>query len=100
MQTLMDSTEGAYRVVTTDSSYLVDLDRMVIRRVPRTEDVDGSLLRRDDELVTLLQTVECSVGAPMLLLVDLHVLGVPFTTRTTTPVTSIDRVPSPGEQTR
>lgn len=100
MDTLMDSTDGAYRVVTTDSSYLVDLDRMVIRRTPRSQDPDGTLLRRDDELVALLQIVECSVGALMRLLVDLHVLGAPFTARTTTPVCSIDRVPSPGEQAR
>lgn len=96
----MDGTDGANLVVTTDSSYLVDLDRMVVRRTQRSQDPDGSHLRRDDELVTLLQIVEWSVGAPMRLLVDLHVLGVPFTARTLTPVATIDRVPSPGEQAR
>ena len=98
METLMDSTDGRYRVTTADSSYLIDLDRMVIRRAPRSEDVDGALLRRDDELVTLLHIFQCSVGQSMQLLVDLHVLGIPYTARTTTPVKTIDRIPSPGEQ--
>lgn len=98
MESLMDSTTGAYRVTTSASTYLIDLDRMVIRRSPRTENPDGSLLRRDEELITLLRLAECTVGRQMLLYIDLHVLGVPYTARGSTPVVSITRVPSPGEQ--
>ena len=59
-------------------------------------DPDGALLRRDDELITLLGISECTVGRPMLMHIDLHVVGVAFTTRGSTPVVSIEQVPSPG----
>jgi hypothetical protein len=92
----MDSIGGRYEVTTASSSYLIDLDRQVIRRLPRTGSPEGSLLRRDDELVTLLQIVECSIGRRMILLIDLHVAGVPFTTRVSTEVVAIEVVSSPG----
>lgn len=96
MQTLMDAVAGAYRVVTVASTYLIDLDRAVIRREPRTGHPEGALLRRDEELVTLLEIIECSVDRPMTLLLDLHVLGVPYTARYATRVVSIEQVASPG----
>lgn len=92
----MDSVGGRYEVTTASSSYVIDLDRQVIRRLPRTGNPEGSLLRRDDELVTLLQIVECSIGRRMILLIDLHVAGVPFTTRVSTEVVTIEVVSSPG----
>ncbi|WP_134542250.1 hypothetical protein [Terrimesophilobacter mesophilus] len=92
----MDSIGGRYEVTTASSSYLIDLDRQVIRRLPRTGSPEGSLLRRDDELITLLEVIECSVGRRMILLLDLHVFGVPFTARFATQVLSIDPVASPG----
>ena len=84
METLKEGTDSRYHVITADSSYLIDLDRMVIRLAPRTENADGALLRRNDELVTLLQIVRNSVGQSMQIIVDLHVLGIPRTARTTT----------------
>lgn len=98
MQSLMDVATGAYEVTTTASTYRIDLDRLIIRRSPRTGDPDGSLLRRDEELITLLEVLECSVGRPMALMIDLHVAGVPYTARISTPVISIERVHSPGER--
>jgi len=92
----MDSTTGAYRVTTVASTFVIDLDRRVVRRAPRTEDDEGFLLRRDDELITLHEIVELTVGKPMLLLLDLHVVGIAFTSRMSTPVVSIERVASPG----
>ena len=92
----MDSVGGRYEVTTAASSSLIDLDRQVLRRLPRTGNPEGSLLRRDDELVTLLRVVECSVGRRMILLIDLHVAGVPFTTRVSTEVIAIEAVSSPG----
>lgn len=59
MKTLMDSNSGAYLVTTDASTYLVDLDRRVIRRT-RTQNVDGWLLRRDDELVMFVELHECA----------------------------------------
>lgn len=96
VKSLMDAVEGAYRVRTAASTYIIDLDRNVIRRAPRTGDDEGALLRRDDELITLLEVKECTVGRPLELLVDLHVAGVAFTVRRSTPVVSIERVASPG----
>jgi len=69
---------------------------MVIRRFPRTEDPNGALLRRDDELITLVGLRECTVGRRMLLYIDLYVVGVALTARRTIPVVSIEQVPSPG----
>lgn len=93
----MDSTTGAYRVITRASTYVIDLDRRVIRRTPRTGDADGSLLRRDDELVMLIEIIECTVGRRLVMLLDLHVLGVPATARASTTVMSIERIASPGQ---
>jgi hypothetical protein len=69
---------------------------MVVRRFPRTEHPEGALLRRDDELITLIGISECTVGRPMFIHIDLHVVGVAFTARGSTPVVSIEQVPSPG----
>lgn len=99
MDTLMDSTTGAYRVATATSTYEIDLNRMVLRRNPRTEDTDGALLRRDDERITLVAVIECTVGHPMELLIDLHVVGVKFTTRHSSPVLTIVPIHSPGHDT-
>ena len=96
MLSLMDSTTGAYLVVTRSSTYLVALDRRVIRRTPRTGDPEGSLLRRDEELVTLIELRECTVGRQLEMLLDLHVHGVPGTFRRSTTVQSIEAVASPG----
>lgn len=95
----MDSTGGAYRVVTQSSTYEIDLDRMVLRRLPRTANPDGSLLRRDDELVMLLAIDECTVGRRMSVRINLNVLGVGVTTRMATDVLSIELIRSPRTKT-
>ena len=92
----MDSASGRYEVTTKSSCYVVDLDREVIMRRPRMGNPEGSLLRRDEELVTLLRVLDCTVGRRMILLIDLHVAGVPFTTRASTEVLAIEQIPSPG----
>ena len=96
IDSLMDSVSGAYQVTTQASTYVVDLDRMVIRRTPRTHYEGGSLLRRDEELVMLVELLECSVGKRMELLLNLHVYGVPGTARFSTTVVAIDPIASPG----
>lgn len=96
----MDSATGAYRVTTRSSTYEIDLDRMVLRRFPRTGSCDGLLLRRDAELVMLIAIDDCTVGRRMSLRLDLNVLGVPFTARYATEVISIERISSPGTEPR
>ena len=99
MESLMDSTSGRYEVVTMSSTYYIDLDRMVLWRIPRIQDLLGSLLRREDELVTLLEIQQCSVVQRMVLLIDLHVLGFPPMLRNVTIVQTIKRIHSPHEDT-
>lgn len=96
LASLMDAASGAYRITTQSSMYEIDLDRMVLRRIPRTSDLDGSLLRRDEELVMLLGINDCTVGRRMSLRINLNVLGVEFTTRNSTVVVSIEPIHSPG----
>lgn len=96
MQTLMDSTTGAYLVTTAASTYLIDLDRRVIKRTPRTHHDEGLLLRRDDELVMLVGLRECTVGQHLEMILDLRVLGAPGTFRRSIIVQSIEPVASPA----
>ena len=96
VKTLMDSITGAYLVTTVASTYLIDLDRLVIKRTPRTHHAGGSLLRRDDELVMLVELRECTVGQHLEMILDLRVHGVPGTFRRSTVVQSIEPVASPG----
>lgn len=96
----MDSTIGAYRVATQSSTYEIDLDRMVLRRLPRTANPEGSLLRRDDELIMLLAIDDCTVGRRMSLRINLNVAGVDFTARQSTEVVSIEPISSPGTGSR
>jgi hypothetical protein len=94
MESLIDTTTGCY-VVTTESSsrYWMDLDRRLLRRVSSAS-VHGRLrLRRDDEVIDLVEVVDCRLGKPMVLLIDLGVPGVWFTTRRSTAVVRIDEVP-------
>ncbi|MBG6212677.1 hypothetical protein [Cryobacterium sp. CAN_C2] len=94
MSTLMDEVSGLYLVHTeSGSTYSIDLDRQELCRMSTPDDparVHG--LRRDGSTVTLLDVLECTVGRPMHLLIDLAVPGVLATTRRTTPVTGIERV--------
>lgn len=99
MDSLMDTVSGVYRVVTLASTYVIDLDREVIRREPRPGHPDSTLLR-GGELIALLEVVECSVGRRMIVRIDLHVLGFPVTARLTTQFAlSIDPVPAPAMET-
>lgn len=100
VNSLMDAATGTYRVTTVSSTYEVDLDRMVFKRFPRTGRPEGALLRRDDELVMLIAIDDCTVGRRMSLLIDLNVLGVPFTARHATEVLSIEQISSPGTRPR
>lgn len=90
-----DRTHGnsnTWRVHTVSgASYLLDLDRGVMRRERGVTDISAAL-RRDGGDVILLKVIECTVGRPMLLEIDLSWPNVMKTTRTSTPVTNIERV--------
>lgn len=91
----MDS--GVWRVHTRSGAvYVLDLDRHVMMRERGLTDFSAAL-RRDDGEATLLQVIECEVGRPMLLLIDLSWPGVTQTTRASTPVTRIEKIPDGHE---
>ena len=94
MSTLMDQVTGQFRIRTqSGSTYLLDLDRHQMCRIPATNDPERDHnLRRDGSTVRLLGIAECTVGRPMHLLIDLAIAGVEATIRRSTPVTAIERV--------
>ncbi|GAB2526674.1 hypothetical protein [Paramicrobacterium agarici] len=83
---------GRWRVRTRSGAvYVLDLDRHVMIRERGFTDFSAAL-RRDGGEAILLEVIECEVGRPMLLLIDLSWPGVMQTTRATTPVTRIERI--------
>jgi len=91
LTTLNGATTGTYKIETISGSvYLLDLGRGVFTRSPL--DDPELTLRRDREEVRLLELIECTVGRRMLLIIDLHVENVLYTTRDTTPVVAIHTI--------
>ncbi len=89
--TLNGVTTGTYKIETISGSvYHLDLDRRVFTRNPL--DDPELILRRDHEEVRLLELLECTVGRRMLLIIDLRVENVLYTTRDTTPVVAIHKI--------
>ena len=88
MQTLMDSATGTYTVTTQSSTYVIDLDAMVVRRTPNALP-DAATMRRDHETLPLLALSECTVGRGLAIFVYLGIDGVPWTFRASTEVRSI-----------
>ena len=86
---LEDDAPGRFRITTRSGTrYLIDLDRRVIRREPAF--VGGSvMLRRDGQNLDLVFLRECRVGAPLIVLVDLHLRGACWTQRSSAEVTRI-----------
>jgi len=97
MQTLMDEARGVYLVRTSSSEYLFDLDLNRVRRIPFAFTHEVALLRRDLQPIDLIEILDCTVGRTMMLIVDLHLPGVPFTARRSMPVVSIDRISDDNE---
>ncbi|GGR13551.1 hypothetical protein ACFOE1_11525 [Agromyces mediolanus] len=89
--TLDGVTDGTYRIETISGSvYLLDLNRRVFTRTPL--DDPELTLRRDRKEVRLLELVDCTIGRRMLLIIDLRVDDVLYTTRDTTPVVAIHKL--------
>jgi hypothetical protein len=88
-----DFAPGTYLMRTkSGSNYLVNYDRMTLSRVASPSLSGESDLRRDGEEIDILDMSTCHVGLGMLFFIDLHIPGVPFTMRPTTPVVSVERV--------
>lgn len=85
--------------VSTESgtTYVLDLDRSVVTRLPASLDVAGpharsAVLRRDGDEIRLLQPPAVTVGAPMVLWLDVTRDGTP-SMRVTTPVVAVADLP-------
>jgi hypothetical protein len=91
--TLMDSVSGTFVVTTLTSTYLINLDlRAVVTILGDDPVTPATIMGRDRELVDLIEINECTVGRPMVLLVDVQALGVSATRRVTSPVIRIQAV--------
>jgi hypothetical protein len=91
--TLMDSVSGTFVVTTLTSTYLINLDLRAVVIIRGEHPVTpATIMDRDRDLVDLIEISECTVGRPMILLVDSHTLGVSSTGSVTQPVTRIQAV--------
>jgi hypothetical protein len=101
MDTLNGTDSGRFLVVTSsESRYLIDLDDSTMRRFPAMDMAVDRALRRDGQSVEVVALKECTVGRPMVLLINLRVPGVLLTTRPTTDVRSIERMPEGADELR
>lgn len=99
MNALTDD-DGLWAVSTVSgSSYLLDLDaRIMLRQTePYADGLDGRdegdlTLRRDGDPVHLIRLLHCAIGDGMVLVVNLGVDGVAFTTRMSTTVIRIEEL--------
>ena len=94
MDALTDDTIGCF-VVTTESAsrYWLDLDQRLLRRVTSPIFQSRLRLRRDGEDIDLVEVVDCRVGHPLILLINLNLPGVWLTKRESTNIVRIDPVP-------
>ena len=87
-----DSESGLFAVGTVSgSTYLLDLDGRTVRRI-RVDHDPWHQLRRDGEEIRLLEIIRCVIREPMVLIIDLQVPGVAYTTRETSDVRVIRRL--------
>lgn len=88
LEQLVDEMDGVFVVTTTDGvAYLLNMDeRLITTRRERTASAPESAP------VRMLTLVACSVGEPMVALLDRGVAGVWFTRRVTASVTRIEPV--------
>jgi hypothetical protein len=98
MDDLTDGSGGLWAVSTVSgSSYLLDLDaRIMLRKTdPYADGRDDHPLRRDGDPVHLIRLLHCAIGDGMVLVVNLGVDGVAFTTRRSTTVIRIEELRDP-----
>jgi hypothetical protein len=94
VQTLMDTATGSYVVTTQSSTYVVDLDAMVVSRSPGQHTWVVTTMRKDGAELPLLFLDDCTVGRPLTMIVDLEIPGCPWTLRAATAVQSIQTDPA------
>ena len=86
---LDDDTAGRWRITTrTGTTYLLDLDRRLIRRQP-VRGGGSTPMRADGWDVAFLEVVQCRVGLQLVVLIDLHLPGASCTRRIAADITRI-----------
>ena len=99
MTALSSYSVGVWSVQTvTGTTQLLDLDNMLVVRQSDLSAGDGSILRRDGDPITLVRLHHCEGGDPMLLLLDLQVPEVDFTTRISSTVLRVESVDARCEE--
>jgi hypothetical protein len=76
--------KGRWQVTTETSVYRLDLDANLVTRVPDAgagtppgmSPVSIASLRRDHEPIALLELLECEVGAPLRMILDIRLDGI------------------------
>lgn len=99
MQSLTSYSVGVWSVQTvTGTTYLLDLDNMLVVRRSDLSASDDSILRRDGAPISLIRLQHCEVGDRMVLVLDLQVPEVDFTARTSSTVLRIEWVDARFEE--
>ncbi|TFD74880.1 hypothetical protein E3T54_13095 [Cryobacterium sp. Sr8] len=97
MKSLMDVAQGTYRVSTlSGATYVIDLGAQLLCRAHDRPTESDSTLRQNGDFVDLVAIIECSIGRPMILLINLNLPGVEYTTRRSTMVVAIESLASSG----
>lgn len=99
MEALSSYSVGVWSVQTvTGTTYLLDLNNMLVVRQSDLTAGDDSILRRDGDPMSLVRLHHCEVGDSMVLLLDLRVAEVDFTARISSTVLRIEWVDARFEE--
>ena len=94
IHSLMDVAAGVHSVVTREAMYFVDLDASMILRVPRMDAGDEvNFMRGDGDWLRLVSLESCTIGRPMLMILDLGLDShLQTMQRPTSPIDQIDQL--------
>jgi hypothetical protein len=91
---LSGNATGCYLVTTQAANrFWLDLDHRLVRYVHSPSDSRKRPIIRPGEDIDLVEVIDCRVGRPLVLVVDLDVPGSWLMTGESDPVTRIDVVP-------
>jgi hypothetical protein len=92
---VLGRTVGRWQVTTMTAAYLIDFDTRTVTRTPGSGNVPFTTadLRRDTDVIPLLDMAPITVGQPMRLLLDVTADAETVTVRQSTPVVNIHPLP-------
>jgi len=99
MEALSSYSVGVWSVQTvTGTTYLLDLDNMLVVHPSDLSADNDNILRRDGDPISLVRLHHCEVGDPMVLSLDLHFTEVDFTAQISSTVLRIEWVDAQFEE--